>query len=221
MSENVEGGAAEARGAKTALLEQRIREAIGSESISAFTARTGISRSYLYDVFRGKEASVALLSAIATNTSFSLQWLATGQGMPAPDFAESTVLLPRMEGHRPSGSLRRTGERKLVELSLLETFALNPARAAVLTVEDDGMSPQIRTPDEVLVELPVDGISDEGIYVLASGCSFPIRRARRRADGRWMFVADAPAVQSVFALPDDGEIPVLARIRCVLLKRLT
>ncbi|MGL4204540.1 MAG: helix-turn-helix domain-containing protein [Aeromonadaceae bacterium] len=58
----------------------RLRHLIGSESVSAFSRRVGLSEAMIRKYLNGSEPTLSRANQIARQANCSLEWLATGQG---------------------------------------------------------------------------------------------------------------------------------------------
>ena len=58
----------------------RLRQLIGSESVSAFSRRVGLSEAMIRKYLNGSEPTLSRANQIASQANCSLEWLATGQG---------------------------------------------------------------------------------------------------------------------------------------------
>ena len=59
---------------------ERLRQLIGSESVSAFSRRVGLSEAMIRKYLNGSEPTLSRANQIARQANCSLEWLATGHG---------------------------------------------------------------------------------------------------------------------------------------------
>lgn len=84
-------------------LPDRLRDAIGDESVTAFGRRCGIGEATLRKYFKGTLPNIENLIAIADAANVSIEWLAAGRGpkqrgaapAPAPAVQLDTRILTR------------------------------------------------------------------------------------------------------------------------------
>lgn len=73
----------------------RLRELIGTGSVSAFARRIELGESLVRKYLKGSEPTLSRASQIAQITGCSLEWLATGRG--SPDFPADVIDLGAMK----------------------------------------------------------------------------------------------------------------------------
>jgi transcriptional regulator with XRE-family HTH domain len=127
---------------------QRVRIILGTESVTAFTERLGISRQWFHDILSGRvPPSLETLSVITDNLGYSLDWLRTGKGMPNDRWSERTTLVCRVSpktNARKKISLERVeGELALVPTSHLRGLEGHIADLGVLGGENLDLGPLI------------------------------------------------------------------------------
>ncbi|MFG1497450.1 helix-turn-helix transcriptional regulator [Saccharospirillum sp. HFRX-1] len=73
----------------------RLRELIGTSSVSAFARRVDLGESLIRKYLKGSEPTLSRANQIADITGCSLEWLATGRG--TPDYPVDAVDLVAMK----------------------------------------------------------------------------------------------------------------------------
>lgn len=199
--------------------EQRLRWAIGSESVASFSKRVGIQRTYLYAVLRGeKTPSLAILCSISAQSGMSTDWLLSGRGMPSRKLEARTLIVPCFD-ITPEGMLVASGEHDVVNAK--KARGMNPEYAARVEASDDGLAPRIVPGDGLLIEVPAPELVDGGVYLVQSGRSILIRRAAVLADGRWAMLQENSTQRAQPKVGADlGELNVLARVWSILERAL-
>lgn len=195
--------------------EQRLRSAIGSESVASFSKRVGIQRTYLYAVLRGeKTPSLAILCSISAHSGMSTDWLLSGRGMPSRELEVRTWVVPCFD-ITPDGKLVATGEHDVVNAR--KAPGMNMGHAARVEAPDDGLAPRIVVGDGLLIEAPASKLVDGGVYLVRYGREIRIRRAAALANGRWLMLQENPTRR---VRPEEGadvdELGVIARVWSIL-----
>lgn len=199
--------------------EQRLRSAIGSESVASFSKRVGIQRTYLYAVLRGeKTPSLAILCSISAQSGMSTDWLLSGRGMPSRKLEARTLIVPCFD-ITPDGMLVASGEHDVVNAK--KAGGMNPEHAARVEASDDGLAPRIVAGDGLLIEVPAPELVDGGVYLVRYVREIRIRRAAALANGRWLMLQENPTRR---ARPEEGasldELGVIARVWSILERAL-
>jgi hypothetical protein len=196
-------------------LENRIRSAIGSQSVASFSKKIGVQRTYLYAVLRGeKTPSLALLCSISAHSGMSTDWLLSGRGMPSRELQTRTLVVPCF-AITPEGMLVGTGEHDVVNAK--KAGSMNRQRAARVDAADDGMAPGILPGDGLLIEAPASELIDGGVYLIRSTGGVLLRRASALAEGRWLMLAENPTYRSPpLEGADIKDFGVLARVWSIL-----
>jgi hypothetical protein len=194
---------------------QRARIILGKESVSAFTERLGISRTWFHDILSGLvPPSLETMSVLADNLGYSLDWLRTGKGMPNDQFREKTALVPRFApktSARKKISLERIeGELALVPTSHLRGFEGNVADLAVVGGENLDLGPLIGPSGEVLVDLKDHKLVKDGLFIAQVQDSLIACRAIK-AHSIWLL----SLTESVYLESLIGDFRILGRIRLI------
>jgi transcriptional regulator with XRE-family HTH domain len=150
----------------------RIRNLLGSESVTAFAKRVGISRPWLHDILGGRisrEASVPTLLSIADSLGYNLHWLVTGTGMPKDAWSAKTTLVWRIavktNARKKIAFERVDGEMVLMPTSLLSGLNADVADLGVLGGESFDLGAYVGRSDEVLVDLKDHTLVKNGLFI--------------------------------------------------------
>jgi hypothetical protein len=194
---------------------QRARIILGKESVSAFTERLGISRTWFHDILSGLvPPSLETMSVLTDNLGYSLDWLRTGKGMPSDRWSGETTLVRRLAlktSARKKISLERIeGELALVPTSFLAGFEADVADLGVLGGENVDLGPLIGHSDEVLVDLKDQTLVKNGLFIAEVEGRLLACRAIK-AHSFWLL----SAAESVTAESLIEDYRVLGRIRLV------
>src|ERR1700722_4782160 len=149
---------------------QRARIILGDESVTAFTERLGISRTWFHYILSGLvPPSLETMSVITDNLGYSLDWLRTGKGMPSDRWSGKTTLVRRLalktSARKKITLARIEGELALVPTSFLAGFEADVADLGVLGGENVDLGPLIGHSDEVLVNLKDHTLIKNGLFV--------------------------------------------------------
>jgi hypothetical protein len=149
---------------------QRARIILGKESISAFTERLGISRTWFHDILSGRvPPSLETMSVLTDNLGYSLDWLRTGKGMPSDRWSGETTLICRVAaefGTRGKIKLvKLKGDLVLVPTSILRGFEADIAQLGVLGGENVDLGPLVGHSDEILVDLKDHRLVNNGLFL--------------------------------------------------------
>jgi transcriptional regulator with XRE-family HTH domain len=151
---------------------QRVRIILEKEgvSVTAFTERLGISRSWFHDILSGLvPPSLETMSVLTDNLGYSLDWLRTGKGMPSDRWSGETTLVRRLAlktSARQKISLERIeGELALVPTSFLAGFEADVADLGVLGGEKIDLGPLVGPSDEVLIDLKDHTLVKNGLFI--------------------------------------------------------
>jgi phage repressor protein C with HTH and peptisase S24 domain len=177
----------------------------------------GVSKTWIYDILKGKPASVAILSAIADNTSTRLKWLVTGEGMPSAEWEKTTALISRLAipAAGQARELQPTGRHMLFATELLEDLGVNVDDAGVISVPDSDMSPVINFADDVLIQLNQQRLFPGALYLIETDSGATIRRAFT-ADGgaTWILVAERKSANQI-PISDESPFRIFGRVRWI------
>lgn len=194
---------------------QRVRLIIGNESISSFTQRLGIDRSWLHDILSGRvPPSLETLSVMADNLGCSLDWLRTGKGMPGAEWSEKTTLVSRVAPKSDAGGeiklVKVEGGLVLVQNSLLSDLEADASELGVLAGQSGGAGPMIGHSDEILLDLKDHKLANNGLFLAQVGDRLLACRAFK-AQSVWLL---SPS-ESITPETLIQDYRIVARIRLV------
>jgi len=221
------------------LFPDRLREAIGAESVRTFALRCGISegaiRKYLAS---SSEPGMSALTAIAKEAGVTIAWLATGEGpmrhcdkvgsgtvaevanhyASAKDLEAEYSLVPRYDVAASAGHGSIIHSEQVVDHLAFKTkwlrgdMGLEPDKLALITAKGDSMEPTIRDRDLLLVDTREKPVSD-GVYVLRLEGSLIAKRIQRDLQGGLIVRSDNPAYPELRASKDQvGLLEIVGRI---------
>jgi transcriptional regulator with XRE-family HTH domain len=196
---------------------QRVRIILENESVSvtAFTERLGISRTWFHDILSGRvPPSLETMSVLTDNLGYSLDWLRTGKGMPSDRWSGETTLVRRLAlktSARKKISLERIeGELALVPTSLLAGFEADLADLGVLGGENVDLGPLIGHSDEVLVDLKDHTLVKNGLFIARVKERLLACRAIKARSVWLLSPTENPTTESLI-----GDYRILGRIRLI------
>lgn len=176
-------------------LDTRIREAMGDNSARSIARKAGISDSTLRSILAGSRPTVDNLVALARALGVTLEWLATGDdsrrdspstGARVPFYEALDALVaaapPNDAIELPSGFVRN---RLRCQEGLL----------AAAEVAGDAMAPTLRDGDLALIDMSIDSIARDDIYVLSFEGAIHLSRVQR-SGAALIVLADNPAYRA-------------------------
>ncbi|HUN57756.1 MAG TPA: helix-turn-helix transcriptional regulator [Candidatus Binataceae bacterium] len=186
-------------------------------SVADLARAVGVSDNAIYKWVsgRGQPGMISLVN-LAKAAGVSVEWLATGQGTPAKEKAE-TVAVPEPAEFiiMPNHVLKSGGNRNSIQSSQIVDYlsfrgdwlrrVINTDPRSLLLVEavGDAMSPTIDEGDLVLADLRESRFRHDGIYVFRAGGTLAIKRIQRQSDGMLLIRSDNSAYEPSRAKPDD------------------
>jgi transcriptional regulator with XRE-family HTH domain len=184
-------------------------------TVTAFTERLGISRSWFHDILSGLvPPSLETMAVLTDNLGYSLDWLRTGKGMPSDQWSEETTLVRRLAlktSARKKISLERIeGELALVPTSFLAGFEADVTDLGVLGGEKIDLGPLVGPSDEVLVDLKDHTLVQNGLFIARVKERLLACRAIK-ARSVWLL----SPTESVIPESLIGDYRILGRIRLV------
>lgn len=161
---------------------QRVRSIIGNESISSFSQRLGIDRSWVHDILGGRvPPSLETLSVMTDKVGYSLDWLRTGKGMPNAEWSGKTSLIPRVAPKSDAEGkiklVRVKDDLVLVQNSLLSGLERDVSELGVLAGQSDDAGPMIGPSDEILLDLKDHKLVNNGFFLAQVGARLLACRA--------------------------------------------
>ncbi|QND45340.1 helix-turn-helix transcriptional regulator (plasmid) [Rhizobium lusitanum] len=190
---------------------ERLLEAIGSESVHAFSKRAGVSDSTLRGYLKGNMPAADTALTIADAANVNLEWLVSGRGPKDRKIPEISVngrsidirgrvmddfaFIQRLDVHASAGSGAITITEDAIELlafqsDWLKSRHINPTSARVLTAKGDSMEPTIRDGDILLVDTSITSVRDNAIYIVVYGGHVLVKRVNLRRNGSLVLISD-------------------------------
>lgn len=206
MSKKGEATLSESAGdLESAKFSERLRQAIGDQSVLAFAKKCGISdsliRKYLSDSLPGMDNLVTL----AQVAGVSIAWLATGEGQMAPsasdvasrsndDYAQVPLYDARISaGH----GVWSEGARVLTHLAFtrysLQKKGLDLSKLSAVRIRGDSMEPLLADGDAVVIDHRFQKVQDEAIYVIRLDDHLFAKRLQRQFDGSIAIISEHKA----------------------------
>lgn len=189
----------------------RLREAIGRESVNAFAKKCEIPessiRTYLNDRFPSADTALKIADIAGVN----LVWLISGRGPKEANLPEELIrgdtvkhnghivgdfaYIQRLDVRASAGSGAITIHEDTVELlafqqDWLKSRHINPSKARVLTAKGDSMEPTIRDSDILLVDTSITTVRDNAIYIVVYGGNVLVKRINLKRDGSLVLISD-------------------------------
>lgn len=173
----------------TAAFVERLADALGGLGLSQAAAakRARISTTVMSQYLRGSEPSLFRAARLAEVLGVSLQWLATGEGVPnakAGGYHSIPVYDVRLAAGTASFSdaARVIGEMP-IDTDMLRRMGVSSADGlAAVEAEGDSMETLISDGARVVMDLR-DTRLREGIFAFRLGDELRIKRLRRLSDG--------------------------------------
>ncbi|WP_435101058.1 LexA family transcriptional regulator [Arhodomonas sp. AD133] len=203
----------------TERFSQRLRQALGNQSVYSIEQQTGIAQSLVRKYLNARSIPGAdKLVALAQVTGVSLTWLATGEGSqevtPSPasqantEIVDEYALIPRYDVHVSAGhgavvEREQEVQRLAFRKDWLRREGFTPDNLVLVTAMGDSMEPTIGEDDLILVDTSRNEVRDDSIYVLqVDGETFAKRLQRDWSGGVWIR-SDNPQYHDQHVGPDD------------------
>jgi phage repressor protein C with HTH and peptisase S24 domain len=192
-------------------------------SVADLARAVGVSDNAIYKWVSGRgQPSMMSLVNLSKAAGVSVEWLATGRGVPTKPKGEIHLAEPG-EGVSPPRPVLRTanGRPGLPNQQMVDYLSFQPEwlertlnvdlrNMALVEVIGDSMSPTIDEGDLVLVDLREARYRHDGIYVLRTGSDLAVKRLQRQPDGSLVIRSDNPAYESSVVRPE--EVAVMGRV---------
>ncbi|WP_240915557.1 helix-turn-helix transcriptional regulator [Metapseudomonas otitidis] len=204
---------------------ERLREAIGSQSVLAFSKECGISDSLVRKYLGGSLPGTDNLVLMARAAKVSIAWLAAGEGekhlggQAANSTDDSTYAYVPLYDARCSAGSGAWNERSRVLVSLsftrysLRKKGLMPANLACLRVDGDSMTGLLEDGDTVMIDLHRNTLEGEGVYVVMLDDHLYAKRLQRQFDGSVLIISHNAAYKEM-VVPKDrlSELHIIGRV---------
>lgn len=204
---------------------ERLREAIGSQSVLAFSKACGISDSLVRKYLGGSLPGTDNLVLMARAAKVSIAWLAAGEGekhqvgQATNRIDDSTYAYVPLYDARCSAGSGAWNERSrvLVNLSFtrysLRKKGLVPANLACLRVDGDSMTGLLEDGDTVMIDLRRNALEGEGVYVVMLDDHLYAKRLQRQFDGSVLIISHNAAYKEMMVPKDRlSELHIIGRV---------
>ncbi|MFV0447933.1 MAG: XRE family transcriptional regulator [Vibrio sp.] len=181
--------------------KDRLKEAIGEESVRSFSKRCGISESVIRKYLAGSHPVLDKLPRIAEATGRSMEWLTTGfeeSEKKNNDFEQEFVLIPgyRIQvsaghGTNPLGGEEEPCRHLAFRRKWLKWRGFSEKDLAIVWAKGDSMEPTINNNDTLVVHLGRTVPQDGHLYVFRSGEELFVKRYQSMV-GTWRLKSDSP-----------------------------
>lgn len=162
----------------------RIKELIGSEPVTTFAKRCGISESLLRQYISGSVPGLDKAAQIARTAEVSLEWLAVGEGERKKCAIGRDGVIEGCKGtakdrHEVHGVDVLCFKEDWVHTELKAGYA----DLCLFVVEGENMEPTLRPGDIILTDHRDTGPACDGIYILMIDGALSVKRIQRLPDG--------------------------------------
>lgn len=194
---------------------ERLKEAIGAQSVLAFSKECGISDSLIRKYLAGSLPGTDNLVSMARAAKVSIAWLAAGEGQKvlqkeAAYSGEDGVYayIPLYDARCSSGhGSWNERARILTHLAFtrysLRKKGLSPENLACLRNDGDSMLGLIDDDDTVMIDLSRDSLEGEGVYVILLDDHLFAKRLQRQFDGAIHIISENKAYP-MMTVPKSG-----------------
>lgn len=204
---------------------ERLREAIGAQSVLAFSKECGISDSLIRKYLAGSLPGTDNLVSMARAAKVSIAWLAAGEGekvlqKQAVYTAEDDVYayVPLYDARCSAGNgAWNERSRVLTNLSFtrysLRKKGLAPFDLACLRVDGDSMTGLLEDGDTVMIDARRNALEGEGVYVVLLDDHLYAKRLQRQFDGSVLIISHNKEYQPM-TVPKDrlAELQIIGRV---------
>lgn len=181
---------------------QRLEQLKGDKSERAFAKEIGISPTALHQYLKGQsEAGMTNLLRIASACDVSVSWLMTGTASASPDGNNEYIAVPILPeavsaggGAVADNNDNGASSHIMMGRTFLQSLAVKPQDAAVLTVRGDSMEPTLAGGDLILVDTSDTSLATGGVFVIAFNGGVMVKRITRRVDGAIVVISDNQAL---------------------------
>jgi len=125
----------------------------------------------------------------------------TGLTVHTENLADDFVLIPQYDVEAAAGAGRWPDREQVVnQLAFKAQWVRNvlgvaPDRLALITAAGDSMEPTIRHGDMLLIDLSVDRVKDDAIYLVEKWGQLIVKRVQRFISGKVVIRSDNPAYE--------------------------
>ena len=172
-----------------------------------------------------------LASALGVEASAVSNWKKKGR-LSAPAERKALQLLKEMGGDAPEGGFTliplydveaSAGGGTFVEVEAIvdriafkedwikHVLRVSPKDLALITTTGDSMEPTLSPGDMVMLDLSVNRITSNAVYVLQVGGTLMVKRIQRMIDGRVIIRSDNATYEAETVMGDDG-LNIIGRV---------
>lgn len=202
---------------------RRVQQALYEQELSQsdLAARVGVSQPTVSDWLNRKSApSKRNREKLMQALDLTEQDLAAVKPPPRPETASDDVIFLPVMARASAGNGSVNGELLEIEdyraysrFELRRMTGQNPERLRVMPVIGDSMEPEIRAGD-VVVYLPMDRMTDDGLYIFRMDDALKIKKLQRYTGGAIQIIPANPVYEKEMLLPlPDADTPNMYRSR--------
>lgn len=147
--------------------------------------------------------------------------LVTADHGRAPEPPEGFVLVPRYDIEASAGAGMLAGAENVLDYMAFQeswvrrALRVDPSRLALITASGDSMEPAIRPGDLLLVDLSVETVMDDSIYLVALNDFLLVKRVQKLLRGL-VVKSDNPNYLTMTLGPEEAEeLRIRGRIRWI------
>jgi phage repressor protein C with HTH and peptisase S24 domain len=178
-----------------------VREYLGL-SQGVFAEIIGIRQNTYSDLETGKtEPSLPIISAICYRYPIDEAWLKSGEGEMKREevkgkLPEGFVLVPRYEVSASAGGGAVIHSEQIVDHLVFKSEWIRNALGvsvkdlALISVKGDSMEPTLSNGDLILIDIRINHVEDNAIYVLQFKETLLVKRVQRKFDGSVVIISD-------------------------------
>lgn len=172
-------------------LDKRIREAMGDNSARSIARKAGMSDSTLRSILAGARPTVDNLVTLAVALGVNLEWLATG-AEPRRDQLPTGARIPLYDTLDALVAASPPSDAIALPAGFIrDHLGCGGTLLAAAEVVGDTMAPTLCDGDLALVDLSIDSIARDDIYVLAFEGAIHLNRVQR-SGAALIVLADNP-----------------------------
>jgi phage repressor protein C with HTH and peptisase S24 domain len=185
-------------------------------SVADLARAVGVSDNAIYKWVSGRgQPSMISLVNLGKAAGVSVEWLATGRGIPAKSKPDPDIALERSQSVlMPRHGVRAASDRSSIQSSqvvdyvnfrsewLQRTLGIDHKNLALIEVIGDSMSPTIDEGDLVLADVRETCFKNDGVYILRNSHDLSVKRIQRQPDQSLMVRSDNSAYAPFVVSPD-------------------
>lgn len=207
---------------------ERLREAIGSQSVLAFSKECGISDSLVRKYLTGSLPGTDNLVAMARSAGVNIAWLAAGEGHMRKEFSSAPAApqadddkyayVPLYDARCSAGHGCWTeGARVLTMLAFtsysLRKKGLEVAKLSAVRVDGDSMEGLLSDGDTVMIDHSRNALEGEAVYVIRLDDHLYAKRLQRQFDGSIQIISENKAYQNMVVPKEHlADLEIIGRV---------